>query len=149
MTRAGIRLYRNASRRLSIELAGDLDENTALYCERETRADLALVASDSLLVLWDLSAVTSYSFEARSVLARLQQFLASKAQRTAYVAGNPATRSLALWAAHMGEQTAACIAADRTSAEAWLGESAALRANPLPLRASEAALLAPPKLALP
>jgi hypothetical protein len=123
MTSPGFRLYRNASRRLTIELAGEIDESTALYCERETRADLALVADASLRVVWDFSAVTGYSLDARVVLVRLQQFLTSKAERTAYVAVEATARSLALWAARMGDEARACIAADRDAAEAWLVES--------------------------
>lgn len=123
MTSPGFRLYRNASRRLTIELAGEIDESTALYCERETRADLALVADASLRVVWDLSAVTGYSLDARVVLVRLQQFLTIKAERTAYVAAEATARSLALWAARMGDEARACIAADRDAAEAWLLES--------------------------
>jgi hypothetical protein len=120
MTTPGFRLYRNASHRLTIELAGEIDEETALYCERETRADLALVPDGSLRVVWDLSGVSGYSLDARVVLVRLQQFLASKAQRTAYVACEPTARSLALWAARMGDEARACIAADRDAAEDWL-----------------------------
>jgi hypothetical protein len=147
MTGARFRLHRNAARQLTLELGGDLDENAALYCESETRADLALVASGSLQVLWDLRGVTSYSLEARMVLARLQQFLAAKSQRTAYVATDAVTRSLALWAARMGEQTAACIAADRAAAQAWLAASTPT----LPLRAGVKAEVTAgvPKLALP
>jgi hypothetical protein len=123
MTTPGFRLYRNASQRLTIELAGEIDEDTALYCERETRADLALVPDASLRVVWDLTGVTGYSLDARLVLVRLQQFLAIKADRTAYVAVEPTARSLALWAARMGDQARACIAADREAAEAWLIDS--------------------------
>ena len=123
MTSPGFRLYRNASRRLTIELAGEIDEPTALYCERETRADLALVADSSLRVVWDLSGVTGYSLDARVVLVRLQQFLTVKAERTAYVAAEATARSLALWAARMGDEARACIAADREAAEAWLHDS--------------------------
>lgn len=123
MTSPGFRLYRNASRRLTIELAGEIDEPTALYCERETRADLALVADSSLRVVWDLSGVTGYSLDARVVLVRLQQFLTIKAERTAYVAAEATARSLALWAARMGDEARACIAADREAAEAWLHDS--------------------------
>jgi hypothetical protein len=92
----------------------------ALHCERETRADLMLVVRPSLRVLWDLSTLESYSLEARVVVVRLQQFLSTKALRTAYVANTPSARSLALWAARMGDQSAACIAADQSGAEAWL-----------------------------
>jgi len=120
MTSPGFRLYRNASHRLTIELAGEIDEDTALYCERETRADLALVADGSLRVVWDFSGVSGYSLDARVVLVRLQQFLTSKAERTAYIASEPTARSLALWAARMGDEARACIAADREAAEAWL-----------------------------
>jgi hypothetical protein len=138
MTNAGVRLYHDASHRLTIELGGELDEPLALYCECEVRVDLAQAASRSLCVLWDLSAVTGYSLEARLVLARLQQFLAGKALCTAYVAPAAATRSLALWAARMGEQVDACIAADRPAAEAWLA-AAQLKRGGVPQQSSVAA----------
>jgi hypothetical protein len=120
MTSPGFRVSRTAVQRLTIELLGVLDEETALRCERETRTDLAAAADGSLRVLWDLSTVTSYSLEARGVIVRLQRFLAQKAQRTAYVAPDATPRSLALWAARMGNEAGACIAADQAGAEAWL-----------------------------
>jgi hypothetical protein len=120
MTNASFKICRNAYRQLKVELVGAIDEEIALCCERETRAQLSLVAEGSLQVLWDLSALTSYSFEARLVVVRLQRFLTTKAERTAYLAFAPAPRSLALWAARMGNDSHACIAADHESAEAWL-----------------------------
>ena len=120
MTNPGFRIYRNAYLRFTVEIVGAIDEDLALRCEREVRAQLALAAEGSLRVLWDLSAVESYSFEARMVIVRLQRFLASKAARTAYVAVAAAPRSLALWAARMGNDGRACIAADHESAETWL-----------------------------
>jgi hypothetical protein len=120
MANARFQLFRSAAQALTLQLSGDLDESVALHCERETRADLTLVAQPSLRVLWDLRALESYSLESRVVVVRLQQFLSTKALRTAYVANTPAARSLALWAARMGDQSAACIAADLGGAEAWL-----------------------------
>lgn len=120
MANPSFQLFRSASQTLRLQLSGDLDEAVALHCERETRVDLTLVVEPSLRVLWDLSALSSYSLESRVVVVRLQQFLAAKALRTAYVANTPAARSLALWAARMGDQSAACIAADVAAAEAWL-----------------------------
>jgi hypothetical protein len=121
MTNSGFRVYRNALKRLTVEMAGAIDEDLAMRCEREARAQLALAADGSLRVLWDLSAVESYSFEARVVIVRLQRFLSTKGDRTAYVAVAATPRSLALWTARMGNDDArACIAADHESAEAWL-----------------------------
>jgi hypothetical protein len=120
MANPSFQLFRSASHTLTLRLSGDLDEAVALHCERETRADLTLVVQPSLRVLWDLRALSSYSLESRVVVVRLQQFLAAKALRTAYVANTAAARSLALWAARMGDQSAACIAADGAAAEAWL-----------------------------
>jgi hypothetical protein len=120
MTSSGFRVSRTAVQKLTIELLGALDEEIALCCERETRADLAATAEGSLRVLWDLSSVIGYSIEARGVIVRLQRFLARKAQRTAYIAPDATPRSLALWAARMGDEAGACIAADRAGAEAWL-----------------------------
>jgi len=131
MTFAGFRLYRDATRRLTLELAGEVDEAAALALECEARVDLALVAGGSLRVLWDLSAVRGYTLEARVVLARVQQFLATKSRGTAFVAPQLTTRSLALWAARMGDGRPACIAADRAAAEAWL---AASESQPLGVR---------------
>jgi hypothetical protein len=120
MTNLGFRVSRTAVDRFTVELAGTIDEEIALACERETRVQLALVADASLLVLWDLSAVIGYSLEARMVIVRLQRYLTAKADRTAYIAGEAAARSLALWAARMGNDSRACIAADHASARAWL-----------------------------
>jgi hypothetical protein len=120
MANARFQLFRSASHTLTLQLCGDLDEAVALHCERDVRADLMLVVRPSLRVLWDLSALDSYSLESRVVLVRLQQFLSTKALRTAYIATTPAARSLALWAARMGGQSSACIAADRGGADAWL-----------------------------
>lgn len=120
MANTCFQLFRSASHTLTLQLSGDLDEAVALHCERETRADLMLVVRPSLRVLWDLSELSSYSLESRVVIVRMQQFLSTKALRTAYVANTPAARSLALWAARMGGQSAACIAADHSGAEAWL-----------------------------
>lgn len=120
MPHARFQLFRSASHTLTLQLSGDLDEAVALHCERDTRADLTLVVRPSLRVLWDLSALHGYSLEARVVIVRLQQFLSTKALRTAYVANTPAARSLALWAARMGGQPSACIAADQGGAHAWL-----------------------------
>lgn len=126
MTDARFQLFRSATKTLTIALSGELDESTALLCERETRADLALVEHPSLHVLWDLRALSGYSLEARGVVVRLQEYLSAKAVRTAYLAQGPVARSLAVWSARMGKQPAACIAADRAAADAWLrgdGES--------------------------
>ena len=120
MANARFQLFRNASQALTLQVSGDLDEAVALHGERETRTDLTCVVQPSLRVLWDLSALSSYSLESRVVVVRLQQFLSEKALRTAYVATTPAARSLALWAARMGDQSAACIAADAAGAAAWL-----------------------------
>jgi hypothetical protein len=120
MTNSGFRVSRSAIDQFTVELAGTLDEETALAYERETRVQLALVVDSSLRVLWDLSAVEGYSLEARMVLVRLQRFLTIKAERTAYVAAEATPRSLALWAARMGNDARACIAADHESAAAWL-----------------------------
>jgi hypothetical protein len=120
MTNPGFRVTRSAIDRFTVELGGMLDEETALACERETRVQLALVGDASLLVLWDLSTVDGYSLEARMVIVRLQRFLTVKAERTAYVAADAAARSLAVWAARMGNDARACIAADHDSAIAWL-----------------------------
>ena len=120
MANASFQLFRSASHSLTLRLSGDLDEAVALHCERETRTDLMLVVRPSLRVLWDLSALQSYSLESRVVVVRLQQFLSTKALRTAYVANTAAARSLALWAARMGGQPTACIAADQSGADAWL-----------------------------
>jgi hypothetical protein len=105
---------------LNLRLGGDIDEETVLRCERETRMRVALVADSSLQILWDLREVASYTFEARIVLVRLQRFLAVKAARTVYVAAELAARSLALWSAHMGGFGRMCIATDVPSANAWL-----------------------------
>jgi hypothetical protein len=105
---------------LTLTLGGDIDEETVLGCEREARSQLALVEPGSLHILWDLRQVTSYTFEARIVLVRLQRFLAARAERTVYVAAELASRSLALWAAHMGGKGRMCITADLQSAHAWL-----------------------------
>jgi hypothetical protein len=120
MANTRFQLFRSASHTLTLQLSGDLDEAVALHCERETRADLTLVMRPSLRVLWDLSALRSYSLESRVVVVRLQQYLSTKALRTAYIANTAAARSLALWAARMGGQSAACIAADHAGAQAWL-----------------------------
>ncbi|HEX4352232.1 MAG TPA: hypothetical protein VHZ95_04945 [Polyangiales bacterium] len=120
MTNPGFRASRPAIDRFTIALVGTIDEETAMRCERETRMQLSLVQESSLHVLWDLSAVQGYSFEARVVIVRLQRFLTKKADRTVYLASEPTPRSLALWAARMGNDARACIAADHESAEAWL-----------------------------
>lgn len=113
-------ITRSAKQWLTVQLCGELDESTALCCERETRVDLALVVRPSLRVLWDLRLLTGYSLESRGVVVRLQQYLSPKSLRTAYVADAAAARSLALWVARMGSQTGACIAGDHAEAEAWL-----------------------------
>src|SRR5262245_3125786 len=97
---------------LNLRLSGEIDEDTVLGCERETRMRIALVTRGSLQILWDLREVESYTFDARIVLVRLQRFLALRAARTVYVAAKPAARSLALWAAHMGGHGRMCITAD-------------------------------------
>ncbi len=113
-------VQRSLSSQLNLRLGGEIDEETLLGCEREARMRIALVESGSLLILWDLREVESYSFEARIVLVRLQRVLATKAARTVYVAAETAARSLALWAAHMGGYGRMCIVADVPSARAWL-----------------------------
>ena len=120
MTSSGFRIARNTYQQLRLELAGDVDEEIALSCERETRAQLALANAGSLRVLWDLTGVKSYSLEARVVIVRLQRFLNTKAVRIAYIAADATPRSLALWAARMGGDERACVAADRDSAEMWI-----------------------------
>jgi hypothetical protein len=120
MTNLGFRVCRSAIDQFTVELLGTIDEEIALSCEREARAQLALVADRSLRVMWDLSAVVGYSLEARMVIVRLQRFLTTKADRTAYVAADAAPRSLAVWAARMGNDARACIAADHEGARAWL-----------------------------
>jgi hypothetical protein len=120
MTSSGFRIARNTYQQLRLELAGDVDEEIALSCERETRTQLTLATAGSLRVLWDLTCVRSYTLEARVVIVRLQRFLTTKAARTAYVAADATPRSLALWAARMGSDERACIAGDQDSADAWL-----------------------------
>lgn len=117
-------VQRSLASQLNLRLGGDIDEETVLRCERETRMRVALVADSSLQILWDLSDVASYTFEARVVLVRLQRFLAVKAARTVYVAAELAARSLALWSAHMGGFGRMCIAEDVPSAHAWLSGDA-------------------------
>jgi hypothetical protein len=114
-------VHRSLASQLNLRLGGEIDEETVLGCERETRMRVALVERGALDVLWDLSAVESYTFEGRIVLVRLQRFLAEKAARTVYVAADTAGRSLALWAAHMGGHgRMTCITADLAGAMAWL-----------------------------
>lgn len=113
-------VQRRLATQLSLVLSGEIDEETVLGCERETRVRVALVEDGSLEILWDLRGVESYTFDARIVLVRLQRFLAVKASRTVYVAAEPTARSLALWAAHMGGEGRICIATDLPSAMAWL-----------------------------
>jgi hypothetical protein len=120
MTNPGFRVCRSAIDQFRVELAGTIDEEIALSCERETRVELALVADGSLRVMWDLSAVVGYSLEARMVIVRLQRFLTAKADRTAYIAADATPRSLAVWAARMGNDARACIAADYDGARTWL-----------------------------
>jgi len=120
MASGSFHVQRCLSTQLNLRLSGEIDEETVLRCEREARMRVALVESGSLLILWDLCEVESYSFEARIVLVRLQRFLAVKAARTVYVAAQLPARSLALWAAHMGGHGRMCIAADVPSARAWL-----------------------------
>lgn len=105
---------------LTLRLGGVLDEDTALGCEREARAQLGLAKNGSQCILWDLREVTGYSLPARAVLVRLQSFLADKAQKTVYVATRPEARSLALWAVHMAGSLDACIATDLEGAMAYL-----------------------------
>src|ERR1700742_1367078 len=107
MTNSGFRISRNAHQKLRVELSGDIDEEVALGCEREARTQLALAGAGTLRVLWDLSGVRGYSLEARVVIVRLQRFLTTKAVRTAYVAEEATPRSLALWAARMGNDARA------------------------------------------
>jgi hypothetical protein len=136
MALTSFRVHRSpCAQRLTIELNGEIDEDAALSCERETRAQLAATAERSLHVLWDLSRLTDYSLAARAAIVRLQCFLTGKAQRTAYVAPHAMTRSLALWTARMGNQSQACIAADRDAADLWLAGGAApeLIATPAPI----------------
>jgi hypothetical protein len=111
---------RSLATQLKLRLGGEIDEETVLGCERETRMRLALVARESLEILWDLRDVQSYTFEARIVLVRLQRYLAEKATRTVYVAAELAARSLAVWAARMGGHGRLCLTADLGSAMAWL-----------------------------
>ena len=128
MASGTFRVQRSTQTQLTLQLGGEIDEETVLGCERETRSRVSLVEPNSLHVVWDLRDVVSYSFEARIVLVRLQRFLASKALRTAYIAGEPVARSLALWAAHMAGHAAqapispTCIVPDLPSANAWLSE---------------------------
>ena len=114
-------VHRSLASQLNLRLGGAIDEEIVLGCERETRMRLSLVERGALDVLWDLSTVESYTFEARIVLVRLQRFLAEKAARTVYVAADLPGRSLALWAAHMGGHgRMLCITADLAGAMAWL-----------------------------
>jgi hypothetical protein len=105
---------------LLIVLAGALDEPTALACESDVRMQVSLARDGSLLVLWDLRELVSYTLPARSVLVRLQSLLASKARRTVYVAERAEPRGLALWAVHMAGHWHAHLAPDLDSAYAWL-----------------------------
>jgi hypothetical protein len=142
MALTSFRVHRSPSaQRLTIELNGEIDEDAALGCERETRARLAATAERSLHVLWDLSGLTGYTLAARAAIVRLQCFLTGKAQRTAYVAPHAMTRSLALWTARMGNQSQACIAADQDAADTWLSgaNSAELPAAQTPRSKNSAA----------
>ncbi len=120
MTDSLFQVERTRPDELTLRLGGVLDENAALGCEREARAQLSLAKNGSQRILWDLREVTGYSLEARAVVVRLQRFLADKAQRTVYVATRPEPRSLALWAVHMAGHLDACIATDLESAQAYL-----------------------------
>jgi hypothetical protein len=120
MALPGYQLERCLLDEIVIRLHGDLDETTLLACERDARAQLSLAKPGSLRVLWNVLDVTGYTIEARAVLARLQIFLADKAERTVYAAERAEPRSLALWAVHMAGAWQARIAQDVERAQAWL-----------------------------
>lgn len=93
-------IRRVSHERLELQVAGSLDEVSALEWERELRTQLRHCEAQSLEILVSLDAMTDYSLQGREVLVRIQAFLGTKAVSTAYVADTPERRALALWVRH-------------------------------------------------
>jgi hypothetical protein len=113
MTAVSFQIDRCSPDELEIVLSGRLEEDALLACERELRTQLRLAKPTSLRVLVDLRNVDGYTLDARTVLVRVQRFIAEKAVRVVFVVDRPEPRSLALWAVHMAgpwnAQMAACV----------------------------------------
>jgi hypothetical protein len=120
MSTAAFHIERSHTDEVGVLLSGCLDESVLLSCERELRMQLGLAKSASLRVLIDLRGVTGYTLDARTVLVRMQRFIAVKASRVIFVVDRPEPRALALWAVHMAGPWDARMAADPSDARAFL-----------------------------
>lgn len=104
-------------RRVEVRAVGSIDEHDVDALTNQ------LIPNDmgtdwELLV--DLTGMSGFTSEARRALADLQQALAARAVRTAFVADRPRLRGLALWLAHTTNDPLARPFHQRTQAEAWL-----------------------------
>jgi len=113
---------RRATDWLEVTLDGEIDPRTALSCEREVRAQIAL-APTGLRVLVNLCGVSGYELEAREQLVSLQRCLGAKASQTAYVADSAPGRALALWAIHNTQDQSIRSFVRAGEAAQWLGAS--------------------------
>ncbi len=120
LTVASFQIERCSPDELEIVLAGRLEEEVLLGCERELRTQLRLAKPASLRVLIDLRSMDGYTLDARTVLVRVQRFIAEKACRVVFVVDRPEPRSLALWAVHMAGPWNAQMASDAHDARAFL-----------------------------
>jgi hypothetical protein len=115
-------VVRRATDCLEVTLEGDLDPQTALSCEREVRAQIALAPS-TLRAIVSLSGVTGYQLEAREQLVSLQRCIGAKAAQTAYLAESAPGRALALWVIHTSQGQVVRSFSRAAEAADWLGIS--------------------------
>lgn len=79
-----------------------------------------LAREGPLDVLLDLREVERCALDSRHALLELQLGLKAAGRRTAYVAGRPRIRGLALWVIHRAGDERAKVVAKSAQAEAWL-----------------------------
>lgn len=104
-------------RRVEVRAIGVIDEHDVDALTRQLIPN-DMGADWELLV--DMTEMSGFTPEARQGLAALQQALAARAVRTAFVADRPRLRGLALWLAHTTNDPLARPFHQRAQAESWL-----------------------------
>lgn len=111
---------RSTDDRLTVQLVGKFDEPEAAALYQAMGAALTKLGTRPFVVL-DLTGVTGSTILARAKLTDLQEFLAVRAKRTAWISNKPRFRGMALMVCHASADPNAKVVPNAELAEKWLG----------------------------
>lgn len=113
----------NGTSHLVVTLSGRLDVSGGEEFEQDFSSQLGAAERDPNTVLFDLSDLRHCTLQARTILLTIQEQLAAKGCRTAYLATRPRLRGLALWIVHLARDANARVVLNESQAEDWLEAS--------------------------